>query len=374
MTSILGNLALDFSEEQTMLRDVVREFVRDKSPIDAVRAQLETDSGFDNEIWQEMVSLGWSGIALPESVGGSDMGMGAVVPLVDALGQGLLGTPLLSATLAGQLLLRAGGAEVEPFLARIAEGAVATIAMLEDNDWGAAPHHVVLDADGVLQGSKRFVTDAGVADFYVVVASDQGQPLLAVVERSTLGADAIAMHGLIDLTKRAGKVDFSGCAAALVLKGEQVQSALRDYLLLGALLSAAEAAGSAAACLATITDYLKTRKQFGKLIGSYQSLKHPTVDIYCGLENARTYCYHAATLVDGAPLSRDAEIACRMAKSVASELIEFAGDRAVQFHGGIGFTWDCDSMLYIRRAQWSRQVFGDAMMHRTQLASLLLDD
>lgn len=373
MTSVLGNLSLDFSEEQGMLLDVAREFVRDKSPIEQVRAQLETDTGFDPAVWEEMVSLGWTGIALPETVGGSALGIGAVVPVVEALGQGLLGTPLLSTTLAGQLLMRSGGAEIEPLLERIAAGTVATVALLENSDWGATSMAVSVDASGKLSGHKQFVTDAGVAELFCVVATRDGAPVIAVVERGELGAEAISQHDLIDLTKRAAKVDFSGCNAMQVIEGAAVQSALRDYRLLGALLSAAEATGSAAACLATLTDYLKTRKQFGKLIGSYQALKHPTVDIYCGLENARTYVYHAATLMADEPLDEAAETACRMAKAVATDLIEFAGDRVVQFHGGIGFTWDCDSMLYIRRAQWSRQVFGDALEHRTQLAKLLLD-
>ena len=231
---------------------------------------------------------------------------------------------------------------------------------------------MVVSDGGTLQGGKSFVTDAGVAELFLVVVSGD-EHTLAVVERDALADSAITEQALIDLTKRAAKVDFSGVTPAAIFRGEGVHSAIRDYLLLGALLTAAEATGSAAACLATITDYLKTRKQFGKLIGSYQALKHPTVDIYCGLENARTYCYHAASLVAEEPLSGEAEVACRMAKATATDLIEFAGDRSVQFHGGIGFTWDCDSMLYIRRAQWSRQLFGDALAHRTALAALLLD-
>jgi alkylation response protein AidB-like acyl-CoA dehydrogenase len=301
------------------------------------------------------------------------MGIGAVVPVVEALGRGLLGTPLISTTLAGQLLMRADAGACESILARIASGTVAAVALLESDDWGAPLAEVTLDADGVLTGSKRHVTDASVADVFVVVASKNGEPVLAVVEREALTADAVTPHALIDLTKRAARVDFSGSRALLVLEGENVARALSEYRLIGALLTAAEATGTAASCLATITDYLKTRKQFGKLIGSYQALKHPTVDIYCGLENARTYVYHAATLVGSGPLSKDAEIACRMAKVAATDLMEFAGDRSVQFHGGIGFTWDCDSMLYIRRAQWTRQVFGDALQHRSALAQLLLD-
>jgi alkylation response protein AidB-like acyl-CoA dehydrogenase len=122
-----------------------------------------------------------------------------------------------------------------------------------------------------------------------------------------------------------------------------------------------------------VVEYLKTRKQFGKLIGSYQALKHPTVDILVGLDAARSLIYHAATVTGDAPLDADAEIACRMAKAQATDALTFAGDRAVQFHGGMGFTYECDAQLYIRRAQWAQQQFGDAYHHRKRLASLLLD-
>lgn len=373
MTSVLGDLSLAVSEEQGMLLDVARDFVRDKSPIDAVRGQLETESGFDPGIWQEMVQLGWSGMTLPEAVGGAGMGVGSVVPVIEALGHGLLGTPLLNSTLAAQLLVRGIGVEAEPLLARVAEGAVATVAFLDGGDWGAANTRVTITDDGTLAGGKAMVGDAGVAQLFVVVCHSGDEPALAVVESSALEADAIRPNTQLDLTKRSADVDFTGARPALWVAGGRVADALRDYRLLGALLTAAEATGTAARCLEVIVDYLKTRKQFGKLIGSYQALKHPTVDIYCGMENARSFTYHGATLVDDGALSADAEIACRMAKAEATDLIAWAGDRAVQFHGGIGFTWDCDSTLFIRRAQWSRQAFGDAMHHRRHLASLLLD-
>lgn len=374
MTSVLGDLSIALTEEQGMLLDVARGFVADKAPIDAVRAQLETASGFDASVWQEMVELGWTGIALPESVGGSAMGVGSVVPVVESLGAGLLGTPLINSTLAGQLLLRAGGASVEPWLQRITEGEIATVALLDSGDWGATNTALDLTADGVLNGRKLMVGDATVADIFVVVCQQDGQPALAVVERSALSDGAVKANTLIDLTKRSGNVDFSGVTAVFSCCGDTVVSALRDFHLLGAMLVAAEAAGSAARCLDGIVDYLKTRKQFGKLIGSYQALKHPTVDIYCGMEDARSFVYHAATHVTDDSLSLDAELACRMAKAQASDVMSYAGDRSVQFHGGIGFTWDCDSTLFIRRAQWTAQAFGDPAHHRKHLGRLLLSD
>ena len=373
--SVIGNNALSFSEEQAMLLDVAREFCRDKSPMAAVRAQLETERGFDPAIWDEMVALGWAGIALPEACGGSGMGVASVVPVVEAMGRAMLGTPLISTTLAAQLLLRAGGAgSMEATLASIAGGSIATVALLENADWGDTRIGCQLDGSGVLQGNKKYVTDAETADLFVVPVEHAGAPALAVVKAEQLAAGAIAPNTLIDQTKRSASVDFSGVQVAQegLLTGAAVSSALRDLYLLGALLTAAEATGSAACCLATIVEYLKTRKQFGKLIGSYQALKHPAVDILCAVDSGRSFIYHAATLVGDEALDRDAEIACRMAKAHATETLLYAGDRAVQFHGGMGFTYECDAQLYIRRAQWSQQQYGDAQHHRKRLADLLL--
>lgn len=374
--STIGNTTVSFSEEQAMLMDVAREFCRDKSPIGEVRAQLETDTGFDNNLWSEMVNLGWTGIALPEGCGGSGLGVAALVPVFEAMGRAMLGTPLMATSLAAQLLLRAAGeSRGERWLASIAGGTIATIALLDGGDWGAENTRLVLGEDGVLSGAKRYVQDAGVAQLFVVVANRQGDPALAVVRRDQLADTAFSENTLIDRTRRAANVDFSGVQVAPedVIEGAAVAAALRDVQLLGALLVAAETTGSAGACLDTIVEYLTTRKQFGKLIGSYQALKHPTVDILVSVDSSRSFIYHAASIVGVDALDRDAEIACRMAKAQATEALLYAGDRAVQFHGGMGFTWECDAQLYIRRAQWAQQQFGDARHHRKRLAALLLD-
>ena len=121
--------------------------------------------------------------------------------------------------------------------------------------------------------------------------------------------------------------------------------------------------------LDVIVDYLNTRTAFGRKIGSYQGLKHPTVDVLIGLERSRSHVYHAASLLDA---GEDAEAAVRMAKAESSESFAFAGDRAIQFHGGFGFTWECDAQLYLKRALFNQYAFGDAMHHRRHLADMLL--
>ena len=377
--SIAANNTLTFSDEQGMILDSAREFCRDKSAIADVRGQLDTETGFRAEVWQEMVDLGWLGLAIPEEFGGSGLGIGSTVPLAECMGRFMLSTPFFSTTLASQLLLRAGtGEQKEAWLAKLASGTIATVALLDGEDWGATSFEATATADGdslKLSGEKWYVSDAGVAELMIVGVEHDGANALVLVERDQLTEGAVEPHTLIDESKRAARVKLDGASvpASNLLDAGKVEAALRDLRLLGALLVAAEATGSAGACLDTIVDYLKTRKQFGRLIGSYQALKHPTVDVLCAMDDARSHIYHAASVVGDEALDADAEIACRMAKAQASDALEFAGDRAVQFHGGMGFTYECDAQLYIRRAQWSRQQYGDSYHHRKRLAGLLLD-
>ncbi len=374
--SVIGNTDLRFSEEQGMILDTAREFCRDKSPISAVRAQLHSPLAYDSGTWDEMVSLGWLGIALPEACGGSALGVSGVVPVVECMGRALLGTPFISTTLAAQMIVRAGdNSQIERLLPDIINGKPATLALLENADWGDEQPGCALNEAGELIGSKKYVADAAAATLFVVSIEHEGALALALVRAEQLPDGAIRENTLIDETRRAATVDFTGVKIEPenLITGDGVAPALRDVRLLGALLIAADAAGAAAACLDTIVEYLKTRKQFGKLIGSYQALKHPTVEILTSVDSARSFIYHAATLITDDPLDEDAESACRMAKVQATQTLLFAGDRAIQFHGGMGFTYECDAQLYIRRAQWSQQQFGDAQHHRKRLASLLLD-
>jgi len=377
----MTNTALRFSDEQAMLLDSAKSFCGDKSDINAVRSLLKSDSGHNPEVWHEMVALGWTGIAIPEQYGGFAMGLGSTVPVIESMGRHLLGTAFITSTLAAQAILR-GGSETqrEKWLPKVVEGTVGTMALLDNEDWGAQLCGVTATFKGsgstseiALSGKKLLVADATVADFFVVSINHNGNPALAIVEASQLSTNAIGPNTLIDETKRAATVDFSGVTISSDALLPDSEQALNDVRLIGALLVAAEATGTSAATLDTIVSYLTSRIQFGRLIGSYQSLKHPTVDILLQMDSSRSLIYHAATLIDEGPVQKDTEIACRMAKAQATETLLFAGDRAVQFHGGMGFTYDCDAMLYIRRAQWAQHQYGDAQHHRLHLARLLLD-
>ena len=373
-TTRTANMALTFSDEQAMILESAKSFCRDRSDISAVRSLLTSENGYSADVWSEMIALGWTGIAIPEQYGGSELGIGATIPLVESMGRHLLSTPYISTTIASQALQRGGSEEQKAkWLPRMVEGSVGTLALLDNEDWGAIKTSCTLSADFELQGSKLLVNDAAVADLFIVWAEHNGAQALVLVEAAALPTNALSKKVLIDETKRACNVCFNGVKLSAEAILPNSEAALRDSRLIGALLTAAEATGSSAAALDVVVAYLTSRVQFGRLIGSYQSLKHPTVEMLIAMDSARTLIYHAATVVNDEMLNQDAEIACRMAKAQATDALLFAGDRGIQFHGGMGFTYECDAQLYLRRALWMQHQYGDAQHQRLHLANLLLD-
>ena len=202
----------------------------------------------------------------------------------------------------------------------------------------------------------------------------EGAPALAVVPGAAARVEAGGLRAerVIDETRRSFSLDLDGIEvpAGDVITGAVAHAALAAIRDAGLLFAVAEAAGGIAGVLDVTVDYLNTRSTFGRKIGRYQALKHTCADILVGLERSRSHLYHAATLC--AAGHAEAEIALRMAKAEASDVFAHAGDRAVQFHGGFGFTWECDAQLFLRRALWLQYGYGDSAHHRRLLAGLLL--
>jgi alkylation response protein AidB-like acyl-CoA dehydrogenase len=292
------------------------------------------------------------------------------------MGRYLMSTPFNGAVVAIEALVSSGSEDQKTaWLPRIAEGAIATMAITEtDGNW----HLDQVSAKGViknnvvsLDGKKCFVTDADVAELIIVSVSIDGEPRLLLLTPDQIPAGAIQRETVIDQTRRSYSVVLDGIEVSdtQLLPGSE----LKTIELASMLLLCAEISGGLVGVLHSVVEYLNTRKAFDRSIGSYQSLKHPTVDILLGLEAAKSHLYHAATALASGD-SRNAEVGLRMAKSQGSEAFAFAGDRAVQFHGGFGFTFECDAQLYLRRALWCQYQFGDAQYHRQLLAPLLLDE
>jgi alkylation response protein AidB-like acyl-CoA dehydrogenase len=366
--------AIEFTAEQAMLADTATEFCRNKSSIAAVRARIDHNAEHDPDLWQEISALGWLAIAVPEEFGGLGMGLGGVVPVVEAMGEHLLGSPYIACTLAIQALVTSASDEQkQAWLPGLAEGRIATVALTEaDGSWLLDQTAAAGERSGdtiTLSGTKQQVLDARVAEVMIVSVSLGSQPRLIVLQHDEIPAEAIRREVVIDETRRSYSVELDGIEVSADRLLPQANLAAIEQAAL--LLLSAEMSGGLTGVLNVIVEYLKTRKQFDRLIGSYQALKHPTVDILLAQEAAKSHVYHAATLL---AQGEDAEIALRMAKAHGSEAFAYAGDRAVQFHGGFGFTYECDAQLFLRRALWCQHQFGDERYHRQLLAPLLLDE
>lgn len=367
---------IGYSEEQIQLLDVASEFCREKSPIAKVRALLDSESGFDADVWQEIAELGWLAIAIPEAQGGVGLSLAEVVPVVEQMGRNLLASPFVSTIVAQQALLAAGSADQQAeWLPRLAAGEIGTLALGEAHgDWDLANITATATrADGQirLSGTKHFVLWADSAATLLVSVQLDGKPALILVEKAAILEGALRREIITDETKRSFALKLDGITVpeSAVLDVSRTSVALAQIELATNLLQSAEMCGGSQAVIDYTLDYLRTRKQFGKLIGEYQALKHPMVDAYVGYEKARTHLYSAAHSFSD---QGRGEVAVRMAKASADGAYSFAADRAIQFHGGFGFTHDCDAGLHRRAAIFHASQFGDAAWHRKKLADLLL--
>ena len=378
MSAYIGpgiNPQIGLSEEQAQLIDVAAAFCRDKSPIDKVRALLEDETGYDESVWQEIAELGWTGIGIPEAFGGIGLSMAEIVPLVEYMGRALMRTPYVASVIAAQALLKGGTqAQKEKLLPLLAGGKVAVLANCEDHaDWNMENIACTATAEGdtlKLSGTKYLVPHAREADYVLVSVAYEGAPALVIVEAAQLDGAQLTREKIIDDTHRSYKLKLDGLEVAkdALMDVGLASETLAHIELTASLLLAADMCGGAYACIDYTLDYLKTRKQFGKLIGSYQSLKHTIVDAHQAYERARSHLYSAAFLFGQ---QGEGEVAVRMAKAEAGDAMSFAADRSIQFHGGFGFTYDCDAQLYRRRAIMGCALHGDARYHRRKLADLM---
>ena len=374
---------IEFGPELAMLAKTTQDVLRKQCDLQAVRSEMRGAEGFASALFRQLSDLGLCGVAVPESYGGAGMGAGSLVPVAEAMGRSLYAGPWLSTTLATQLLLRLGdGALCKAFVPGLCRGELrATVAWAEP-DGSFMPTHIAAQASDAgggyrLNGVKCGVLDAASADLILVSARLQettgqtppGPAKVFLIERKQLDDSALQRETLVDETRRSYRVMLRDVEAVPV--GGVADAALRYVVQLGALLMAAEMSGGLQASMELTLDYLSTRTQFGKLIGGYQALKHPMVDILVAAEQGRSLLYHAATVFDGE--STQSEVAVRMAKAHCGTAFTHAADRGIQFHGAIGFTYECHAQLFFRRAQWAEYQFGDALHHRNQLQRVLLD-
>lgn len=365
------------TEEQIELMDVATNFCRDKSPMDKVRALIDDDLGYDPDVWKEIGELGWLAIAIPEKHDGVGLSMAEVVPIAEQMGRNLMNTPFGSTTIAAQALLTGGNeAQQAAWLPKIAAGGAATMALSEDGgDWDLSNITCSGKQDGdnvVLSGKKQLVRWADSAELIIASIKVDADVRFAVIERSAVPEGALRRESIIDETARSFELTLDGVtiAADALFDASRTRETIEKVELAAGLIHAAEMCGGSQAVIDYTLEYLKTRKQFDKIIGSFQALKHPTVDNYVEYEKARTHLYSAAH--SWGEQGRG-EVAVRMAAAQAHSSYSRAADRSIQFHGGFGFTHDCDAQLHRRKAIFDGALIGDAAYQRSKLAGLLFD-
>lgn len=368
-----------FSEEQELLRAEVRKFLDQNAPLERVREITEAGDSTDPDLWARMAELGWVGLTIPEEHGGVGLDLETLLVVLEETGRSLFPSALISTVLAAKAIERFGNAEQQArWLPGLADGSkVGTFAFLERDDTltpEGVETHAKPDGDElIISGTKLFVTDAAAADLYVVAirtGSDVEAISLVVIESGSKGLDTQDFDAM-DLTKRVGRLELEDVrVAANQMLGDVNDGwpAARWLLNLGAALVTAEAVGAAEAALEITTNFANERIQFDEQIGKFQSVKHPLAEIYVDIESFRSLVYYAIWAID--QNEDDAEVAVSRAKAYCADAFPKAGIMGVQLHGGVGYTWEYDIQLYLKRSKWVRPIFGDADYHYERIARL----
>lgn len=362
-----------FGEDQEMIRDSAKRFLDDKTPLLALREATkgtedpyhgdERAGFFDNELWQEVIALGWTSLAVPEEAGGAGMSLVTAVGLAEEIGRAAIPTPLTTTLQTTYVLNHAGATE---WLKKIAEGRSATLAT-QDAAGSFLPDYTEVKASGdTLTGTACFVQDLQKADFLVVVARDGDTIKLYAVDTNAEGVEKKADR-IVDLTRDQGSVTFNNVDADCISDdGATIINAAMPAIL---TLIAADMSGACEWLLQSTAEYATYRTQFDRPIGFFQAVKHPVVNMMIAADETRSLTYAAACAYDTEP--GKAALAAHLAKSSASDCAEFCANRATQLHGGIGFTWEHDVQIYHKRLIHSQLLYGDGIWHREQAAPLL---
>ena len=366
-----------FGEDEAMLRDAAAKFFADNASADKIHGQVAHDSNihrdiesiWDRDLWQQITELGWTAACVPEAAGGIGMPLVAAVALAEEAGKAAFPSPLITTFNATFVLNACNSDAATAALGQIAEGKAATLAMTnEKGSWEPTDTDVAV-ADGNLSGTAWFVQDAQKADFFVVAAKGADGIGLYTVEAGASGL-TIAADGIIDLTRDQAHVSFDNVAATEVAACGSGDAALAKALPAILCITAADMVGGGEWLLQTTTEYATTRVQFDRPLGFFQAVKHPLVNVMIDIDQAKSLTYNAACAYDEEP--ENAERLARMAKSAASDMAIFSASRAVQFHGGIGFTWECYVHLFFKRQMHNQVLYGDAKYQRAKLADLLM--
>lgn len=367
-------MPLILTEEQTMLQDAADGFLNEQAPIAHLRKlrdERDTD-GVSRDLWRAFGEMGFAGVIIPEALGG--MGLGAVEAgvIAESLGRTLTPSPYLgSSILSAKVLIDGGSQAQQTWLPRIAAGE-AILALAVDEGAKHAPSRITTRAERAgngfkLNGAKAFVLDGHVADALIVVATAEEGTTLLLVDRATAGVE-IERTVMVDAhnAARVTLTDVAVDADAVIGAVGGGEALLDGALNLGRACAASSLTGAGDQAFKTTMEYLRTRKQFGKLIGEFQALQHRAAHLFSELELARAATIGAQIAID--ERREDAPLAASIAKAKAGRVAELAVQEAVQMHGGVGMTDEFDVGLFMKRVRVLNELLGDAGFHAERVA------
>ncbi len=356
----------DLSSEQEILQETVDNFIGNVCPISRVRELAECDDPYDEELWDRCVDLGLGGLLVPEEYGGAGLGLLDAAIVVESLGRGAVPSPLIEHTVAVLALCLGGSREQKgKWLPGMARGDVRGCVALGEpgSAWFGDRWTTCLDSGAGpragVRGTKAPVS-FGVGSDLVIVGTAGGG--LVLVEGADPGLRFDRIAG-IDRTRRLDRLEIEGASGSVLSERDGIVSRVVDAWL---VLLAADAFGGAAACLERSVAYAKEREQFGVKIGSFQALKHQLANMALEVEPARTLYWYAAHAFDRE--LADASCAAAAAKSAICDRYLRIARSAVEVHGGIGYTWECDIQLFLKRALFDGLYLGDSRVHYRRVA------
>ncbi|MGW4340947.1 acyl-CoA dehydrogenase family protein [Rhodococcus koreensis] len=356
----VGNLL--YSEVEQDLRVHLRTMLSRRASWTDVLARTESSQPVDRDLWYTLAAdMGCAGLSVPDEIGGGGATWREASVVAEELGRAVAPVPFLGCSVAAALLLELG--EKDLLAAMVRGEHVVALALPYDG----APHEstrpTIEERDG-LRGSVIAVGDASAADVLLVPTGD------AIHEVGvTLPGVTVAPSVSLDMTRPLSDVVLDGPPGREVARGAHVHAAIGKAQQIGATLLAAEQLGVAERCLEMTVEHLGQRRQFGRLIGSYQALKHRVADLWGRIMKARAVARYAAECAANA--SDDLPVAAAMAQEYCSRVAQQAAEECLQMHGGIGFTWEYPVHLYLKRAKSSAIALGSPDRHRTALATLL---
>lgn len=363
------------TEEQQQFRDVLRHFLDDQFSTGDVRRLMATEPGFDDDFWTRLNrDLGLAGIIVPEAYGGQGFGFSELGIVMEEMGRSLVCAPYLSSAVMAADAVATFGGEVdrEALLPRFADGSLRGCVAIQEavgSESGNNRTMATPDGDGVrLDGIKDLVIDGHTADLLLVVAgTTDGGSGLYQVSGTAPGLDRRVLNTL-DPTRKLARVTLASVPAVPLGVPGEIDDELQALLDRATVALSHEMVGGAEKMLYSAVEYGSTRRQFGRLIGSFQAIKHKCADLLLEIELAKSAAYRAAVAID--EHEPEAGLTASIAKCTASEAYMHAAAECIQIHGGIGFTWDHDTHLWYKRAKASEVMFGDARSHRERALSL----